>query len=203
MGVLTVRFLERAKKNLCKVQAENGSADILRPVHWAIFLDGCDTVHEYKKHIAVLAAEQIATLTGKAAVLPRAHNINYDGAFGKFNNVGLLEGLKRPFVIDEIFQVAEKAFFINICNHLHDYDAYLRQNSSPTQLGKALHITLYMCLRLDYMLAVYTPPDAPTQIAVIYNAGKKVENRTSAHAARNRRTAERKALKKGGQSVLP
>ena len=98
--------------------------------------------------------------------------------------------LVRGYEIAECFAMKYEDF-IYLCNHLDEQRAFFRAKIVGDDV---LRVALFYCTRADRMLLVHSKNNGfAHSIAVLYNAGKKVEYRSSSHRARDLRAAERRA----------
>ena len=107
----------------------------------AVFVEGCNTVHEYKARIA--------------------------------------EGSWCEYEIAECYLMKYDKF-IWLCNHIHERDSDTTRYGG----GATLKAAMLFSTRADKVLLL-----ARDMVAVLYNAGKKVEDFSSRHRARDARAA--------------
>lgn len=88
--------------------------------------------------------------------------------------------------------------FIYLCNHLDERRTFFKSKVAD---GDVLRATLFYSTHADKALLVYTKKNGIAEsVAVLYNAGKKVEDRSSSHRARDLRAAEKRWQKNCNQN---
>ena len=96
----------------------------------------------------------------------------------------IAEGSWWEYEIAECFLMKYDKF-IWLCNHIHERNSGTARHGGGTRLKAVM---LYST-RADKVLLL-----AGDMVAVLYNAGKKVEDFSSRHRARNLRNAEKRRL---------
>lgn len=125
----------------------------------AVFLDGCNTVHEYKNKIKTLSENDKVSLQFQKYEIVECFIMKYDK-------------------------------FIYLCNHIDE--RFAKNDIIPS--CKTIHkVSMYFSTRADKVLLLSF---SDRRVAVLYNAGQKIEDRSSSHRARDKRTAMAKQRKK-------